>query len=199
MKRLIACLALALPLVPAAQADAKRLVRAKVCGPSDCREVKDRAQLVALSEGGPPTAPPPKASAWFSAELTVRGEGENMTFSSAILPGAGLIRGESESGAYNWMSVSEDAASALRGITRGIEPFPAAKLRGLDAPDPNKARVSEVVVIDPPEAPSEGGSSTLPWVLGGTAAAALAAAAILFARRRRRGLPPSPASGPASG
>jgi hypothetical protein len=200
MRRLIACLALALPLMPAAQAAAKELVSAKVCGASDCREVEDRSLLAALADGGPPTPPPAKASAWFRVDLTMRGDGEDFTFSIAIVPDAGLIRGQSEDGTYYWMSASEDAARTVRETTRGIEAFPAAKLGGLDAPDPSKAQVSEVVVIGPPEAASDGRSSTLPWVLGGlVAAASLTAAATVFARRRRRGLPPHPASGPASG
>jgi len=200
MKRVIVGFALmALPLVPAAQASAKEVAKAKVCGPSDCREVKDHDQRLALIEGGgPPTAPPPNASPWYRAVVTIRGEGERSTFTTALLPAAGLVRGESEYGGYTWMPIAKESASAVREMTRGIQPFPAAKLRGLDAAVP-KARVSEVVLPDAPKATSDGGSSALVWLLGGLAAAAGLAATAIYFVRRRRGLPPSPASDPASG
>jgi hypothetical protein len=200
MKRLIVGLALlALSLAPAAPALAKGVAHATVCGPSDCREVKDHEQQLALIEGGPPTAPPPKASPWYRVEVTIRGDGERSTFTTALLPDAGLVRGEGEYGGYTWMSISKYNMPAVREMTRGIEPFPGSKLRGLDAAAPDKARVSEVVVVDPPNRGSGGGSSVLPWLLGGLAAAAALAATAIFFVRRRRGLPPSPASGPASG
>src|SRR5215211_6398717 len=177
---------MALPLVPAAQASAKEVAKAKVCGPSDCREVKDHDQRLALIEGGgPPTAPPPNASPWYRAVVTIRGEGERSTFTTALLPAAGLVRGESEYGGYTWMPIAKESASAVREMTRGIQPFPAAKLRGLDP--------------DAPKATSDGGSSALVWLLGGLAAAAGLAATAIYFVRRRRGLPPSPASDPASG
>jgi hypothetical protein len=199
MKRLIVGLTLlALPLAAASPAVAKEVAHAKVCGPSDCREVKDHDGQLALIEGGPPTAPPPKASPWYRAVVTMRGDGERPTFTTALLPAAGLVRGDSEYGGYTWMSIAKESASTVREITRGLEPFPAAELRGLDAAAP-KAQVSEVVLPDPAKAAGDGGSTALPWLLGGiVAAAALAATAIYFVRRRR-GLPPSPASGPASG
>jgi hypothetical protein len=199
MKRLMVGLTLlVLPIAGAAPAGAKEVAHAKVCGPSDCREVKDHDEQLALIEGGPPTAPPPKASPWYKAVVTIRGDGERPTFTTALLPAAGLVRGDSEYGGYTWMSIAQDNASTVRKMTRGLEPFPAAKLRGLDAAAP-KAQVSEVVLPDPPKAASDGGSTALPWLLGGVAAAAALGATAIYFVRRRRGLPPSPASGQASG
>ena len=43
MRLVVACLAIALSLALAAQAAAKEVVAAKVCGATDCREIEDRA------------------------------------------------------------------------------------------------------------------------------------------------------------
>jgi hypothetical protein len=190
MRAAIAGLGALLVLAVAGPATAKEAVKANVCGAADCREVRDREQLVALMEGGPPTNPPEKASGWFRAELTVRGDGENFTFLVAIVPAAELLRGENDDGTYDWLPVSDAAARALRDMTRGLEPIAAGKLRGLDVADVPQARVSEVFVADPPEA--GGGGSVLPWLAAGIGAIALVAVALVLARRRgvRLRLPP---------
>ena len=181
MRAVVAGIGALLVLAVAGPASAKEVVRAKVCGATDCREVTDRDQLLALAEGGPPTDPPEKASGWYRAELTVRGDGEKFTFRVAIVPAAELLRGENDDGTYNWLPVSDAAASAYRDMTRGLEPIAAAKLRGLDVPDLPQARVSEVFVADRPE---EGGGSALPWLAGGIGAIALMVTALVLARRR---------------
>lgn len=194
MKRLSLCLVLALPLALAAAAEAKEPVSAKVCGGSDCRTVKDREALMALAEGGPP-ADPPKPSAFYRADLTIRGDGELFTFPVVIVPEAGLLRGGTEAEGYTWMPVSANGAVELRQMTRGLEPLPAAKLDGLDVRLPG-AQVDEVVL--PPAEPqsSGGGAPVWPWIVFGLAALGLLAFAV--ARLRRPGPSqgsPEPAEG----
>jgi hypothetical protein len=184
MRAAIAGLGALLVLVVAGPATAKEAGKAKVCGAADCREVRDREQLLALMEAGPPTNPPVKPAGWFSVELTVRGDGENFTFPVAIVPGAELLRGENEDGTYNWMPVSDTALRAYRDMTHGLEPFAAASLRGLDAAELPQSRVSEVFQVDPPDGGGGGGGSLVPWLAAGIGALALVAAALVLARRR---------------
>jgi hypothetical protein len=181
MKRLTACLALVVPLVLAGGAAAKELESAKVCGASECRTVTDRAALIALMEGGTPTDPP-APHAFYRAELRVRGDGEIATYPVVILPDAGLMRGGSAADGYSWMPVPAKSARLYRRITRGLEPLPAAKLRGLR---PWKPRVDEVVL--PPAEPDPTTSSLAwPWIVSALAAAAVLVVAVGRLRRRAR-------------
>jgi hypothetical protein len=192
MKRLTLCLALVLPLSLAVAAEAKEPVSAKVCGGSDCRTVKDREALMALSEGGPPTDPP-KPSAFYRVELTIRGDGELFRFPVVIVPDAGLMRGGTEVEGYTWMPVSASAVRQYRRMTRGLEPLPAAKLQGLDVRLPG-AQVDEVVL--PPSEPESGGGGApvWPWIVFGLPALGLLGLAVARLRRPSPG-PPEPAEG----
>ena len=181
------CMVLALSLVPAGAALAKEPVKAKVCGASDCRTIKDRDALMALSEGGPPTDPPDRGAPWYSVRTTIAvGPGQRDSFSSAIVPSAGLMRGADASEGFVWMPATPRGARVSRRVTRGLEPFPAATLKGVGAP---KARVDEVV-LPAAEPDQDGGSSPLPWIAGGVVLLGLAGVLI------RRRLPwPKPAQG----
>jgi len=172
------CMVLALWLVPAGTAVAKEPVAAKVCGKSDCRTVKDRHVLMALTEGGPPTDPPDRAAPWYTVRMTIAiGEGQRDHFTSAIVPSTGLTRGSDAVEGYVWMPATPRAKAAYRRVTHGLAPFPADTLKGVGATTA--------------EAHPDGGSSPLPWIAAGVALLALAGLLI-----RRRGLPwPKPAQG----
>lgn len=190
---LLVYLATVLPLAAAGEAAAKEVVAAKVCGASDCRELTDRAQLMALQEGGPPTGPPAKRSEWYRADVVVAGEGDDrFRFELALIPDAGLMRGEDGT----WMPVSKRAARLLREATRGLQPFPAKELGGLEPPGPAEARVDEVVVIDQGAAPSSA-APLWPWLAG--ACGLLLLGVLLAVRRRRRRHSVAPAARPAEG
>jgi hypothetical protein len=173
------CTALAIWLLPAGVAAAKKPVSAKVCGPSECRTVKDRQTLIALTEGGPPADPPRSGAGWYTVRTTIEiDHGRRDHFSSAIVPSAGLLRGGDAGQGYAWMPVTAATARAYRRVTNGLAPFPAGTLKGV-APGPAH------------HANPDGGSSPLPWIGGGLVAIALAGLLI-----RRRGLPwPRPAQG----
>jgi hypothetical protein len=167
MTRLTLCLTLVLSSGLAAQAMAKEVVSAKVCGASDCREIKDERSLMALQEGGPPTDPPKGASAFYRAELTVTGDGEDrFKFDVVLVPRAGLLRGTNDDGTFTWMPVSDAAVAQFRRMTRGLEPIAAGKLDGLGAPKLPQARVDEVVVVGDSGA-AGGGAPVWPWIAGG--------------------------------
>jgi hypothetical protein len=172
MTRFTLCLTLVLSLILAAEATAKEVVAATVCGASDCRDVKDDKALLALQEGGPPTDPPDKASAFYRTELTVKGDGDDrFNFELVLVPDAGMVRGESDDGSFAWMPVSDTAVAQFRRMTRGLKPIAAGKLDGLGPVKLPEARVDEVVVIN--EDGSTGASGEVPvwpWIAGGLVA-----------------------------
>jgi hypothetical protein len=188
MTRATLCLTMALSLILATEAMAKEIVAAKVCGASDCREVRDERSLLALHEGGPPTDPPEKASPFYRAELTVKGDGnDRFTFRLVLVPGAGMIRGANDDGSFAWMPVSDTAVGQFRRMTRGLAPIAAKKLDGLGPAKLPEARVDEVVVI--PQDSSTGASAEAPvwpWIAGGLAAVIILGLALTW---RGKGAP----------
>jgi hypothetical protein len=183
MRRLAICIALTAWLVPAGAAVAKEPVAAKVCGPSDCRTVKDRQTLLAFTEGGSPTDPPAGGAPWYRVRVTIAvDQGQRESFSFVIVPGAGLVRAGDASGGYSWMPVSATAERVYREVTRDIAPFPAASLRAVG---PTEQRAF------PADGPKpDGGGSALPWIAGGIVVLLGLALALI----RWRGLPwPRPA------
>lgn len=184
MRYLAGCAAMVVALALGAEAAAaKEVVSAKVCGASDCREIDDRASLIALQEGGTPTSGPEKGSDWYTADLVVRAEDQRVTFAITLVPRAGLIRGEDGT----WMPVSGQAVRAFDAMTRGLEPFPAAKLEGVVPPEPASAAASGPGSPDGSAASGDDGGSALSWIVGGGAALALGLLALLGIRRRRAG------------
>jgi hypothetical protein len=182
------CLTLVLSLFLAGEAAAKEVIAAKVCGASDCRDVRDKKSLLALHEGGPPTDPPDKASPFFRAELTVKGEGnDRFNFEVVLAPRLGLVRGDNGDGTFAWMPVSDTAIIQFRRMTRGLEPIAAARLHGLGPVKLPEARVDEVVVINEDSSTGAPGESPLwPWIAGGLAALIILGLALTW---RWRGAP----------
>jgi hypothetical protein len=179
MKRVALCLFLV--LVPAGGAAAKELESAKVCGASDCRTITDHKALIALVEGDLPVSPP-DPSAFYRVAVRVRGDGEIATLRVVIVPSLGLMRGGTPADGYTWMPVPAESLRLQRRMTRGLEPLPASKLRGLE---PRKARVDEVV-LPPAEPEPEPTASSLawPWILSALGGAAVLALAVSRLRRR---------------
>jgi hypothetical protein len=187
MRRLTLCLALALPLVIAASASAKEIVAAEICGASDCRVVKDRDALMAIAEGGPIVSAPRKGAPFYTVRMTVKAERERHTFPLVIVPAAGLLRGEDEDGSFTWTSVSDGSVAQQRALTRGLKPFPAAKLEGVDPNATGDANVDEVIL--PPgedeDARAAGSAPVWPWIPAGLLVVGLGGFFLL--RHRRAG------------
>jgi hypothetical protein len=132
-RSLVVGLVMALPLTTAGHAAAKEPVRAKVCGASDCVKVKDRSLLLVMSGGGPPGPPPRSGAPWYRATLVIAAEAHRESFGLAVVPSGGYIRSRAN-GAFVWMRMPESGQVAWRRVTRGLEPRPAADLRGLETP-----------------------------------------------------------------
>jgi hypothetical protein len=179
MKRAIV-LILALLLVPAAQADAK-FSSARVCGPSDCREVHVTAERTllpmvqaAFSRGPGFTSKPPEASPWYRVTLCPFRCDSRDAITLKVLPTAGYEyawRGWAKQ-RRGWAKLDEPAADVYRRVTTDLAPFPASGLIALGAVEPDPA--------------SQGGIPAWAWIAitGGTAALALISLGWL--RRSRR-------------
>ncbi len=193
MRKLTLPIMLGLMLLPAATAAAKEPVAAKICGPSDCTTTKDKDTLMAFFDGGGgPASPPTHGVPWYTVRTAIDiGEKRPEHFEQVVIPQLGVVRGQDETGAYTWMSLSDRAAREYRRLTRDVEAFPASELKGTG---PVEAKVDEVVLPpkpDPDAAADGGGSSPLPWIAGG-----LVLLGVVFALIRRRGRPwPRPAQG----
>jgi MYXO-CTERM domain-containing protein len=188
-RRIVVGLVMTLPLAIAGDAAAKEPVKAKVCGASDCVEVKDRSLLLVMNEGGPSGPPPRSGAPWYRATVAIAADGHRERFELAVVPSGGYIRSRPD-GAFVWMRMPERGQTAWQRVTRGLEPRPAADLRGLETPAPGTAaaaRVDEVVVVEPPTDPASSAysdSPAWPWIV--TAAAGLGLLGIVVAGLRRR-------------
>lgn len=184
-------LVLALPPVIAGHAAAKEPVGTKVCGASDCVEVKDRSLLLVMNEGGPPGPPPRSGAPWYRATVVIAADGHRESFGLAVVPSGGYIRSRPD-GAFVWMRMPERGQLAWQRVTRGLEPRPAADLRGLETPAPGTAAAARVdQVVEPPAdaASASSDSPSWPWIVAAAAGLGLLGllAAWLRRRRRRRG------------
>jgi hypothetical protein len=185
MRQLTIFLGLTLSLALATSAAAKEVVAAKVCGPSDCVETHDRDQLALFTDGGAPTDPPSRGSAWYAMRVTVEvDKGQHENFQMAVLPRARLMRAGDATEGYTWYHLTPSSAKRYQALVAHIAAYPPSKLEGTGPP---KVRVDEVVL--PPREPeaSGGGASPVPWIAGGLAV--LAAGIALLWRRRGGGLP----------
>jgi hypothetical protein len=116
----------------AASAAAKEVKSAKVCGPSDCVAVTDREQATLLvgGDGGPGS--PPRASSFYTVEVTVTidEEGGTGTWSFYYVPSSGMTRpaydprGDMGPSTHAWWAVDGKTAALFANVTEGLEPFP---------------------------------------------------------------------------
>jgi hypothetical protein len=178
----------ALLLVPAPSADAK-FSSARVCGPSDCREVgltADRTLLTmmeaAFSTRSRLSPKPPEASPWYRVTLCPGSCDSRHALTLKVLPTAGYeyMPGRGAKPRRGWAKLDEHAAGVYRSVTTGLEPFSASSLLALGATEP-----TSVPGEDPGSrgASSQGGIPAWAWIAISATAAALA---LLFLRRLQR-------------
>jgi hypothetical protein len=180
---LVATIAAGLAAAPPAQA--KEVQAVQVCGASDCFTFdrgNARGKLMLLAQLGPSAAAPARAAGWYRLRTRIGGHGmKPVVFTSAYVPGAGLIRVNDEGGGgYGWYEVNADVRPVLRNVASRLAPLPAASLHvsdiapGVPGPTPTAAA----------RRPRESGAgSAWPIVL---LAAAVGSAALLGVRARRR-------------
>jgi len=92
----IAAIAIALP----AQASAKGIENAKVCGASGCTTIKEEDRILPLIEGGGPRSTPPAPAPSYTVEFTTIGgpDGERHSWKVLYVPGeGGKLRSTDES------------------------------------------------------------------------------------------------------
>jgi hypothetical protein len=170
-------------------ASAKEISKVTACGARDCTSVtadKGDQRLMAFAESVGPTDPPSGAARWYRVTLTVdEGNGHTNSWSNAWVPSATLLRVRDDAGTgFTWLAVGPDTERALNGLTRGLRPYPAARLRGLDGKLP-EPQVSEVVTPAPPAHVSPPASDSTPWPWLAAGGAALLLAVVLAGRAAR--------------
>jgi hypothetical protein len=167
---LLLTIAAALLAAPAAQA--KEIIKARVCGLDSCVTTRDPTLLQALMDGGPPSVPPTTKGGVISVRATVAEPGgeEVGQFTSWWVPAARMLVAEDGT----WMRVP-DAAPVLERLTDHFEPFPASTIGlGDEAAPP------------PAPAAADDGRGT-PWALIAILAAALATGAAVTLRATTKG------------
>jgi hypothetical protein len=182
MRRLTIPLAILLAAAAAGDASAKEVTAVKACGPSDCRTSRDRDVIDVVQGGAQPSIPTGEKAPWYRLGIRIHLEGSHDEhFAMAFAPAIRMLRGGSRESGYEWLRLSRVDTATLGRLTRGIEPFPARKLRGTGPPE---VRVDEVVVPAAHSGDSSGGASPAPWIAGGLALIG----ALLALIWRRRGL-----------
>jgi hypothetical protein len=177
----IACIpvATALVLALAAPAGAKELSAARACDAEDCNRATAASELRALQRQNP-AAPPDRRAPFHRVRMTITEPGgASFGYTVAYVPALGLVREQpSTNGESFWTKPSPRAIAVLDRLTRGLEPIPARRLRGI-APAA-VAAASAPADPAPPVDTTGGGAS---WLL--VLVAPVAAAAAWAARRRQ--------------
>jgi hypothetical protein len=192
--RRVTVLLLTLLLVPAARADAK-FSSARVCGPSDCREVAiaEGHTLLTMMEAAfsarsQLTSNPPEASPWYRVTLCPGPCESPNAFTLKALPASGheYLPPQEQGPRKGWAKLDRQAADVYRRVTTDLEPFPASRLAALGAAEPSSV---------PGEDSGSSGTSdqgVIPawaWI---AIAAATAVLGLIYLRglQRSRGTPP---------
>jgi hypothetical protein len=172
-------------------APAKEVSEVSVCGTGHQCTTYDKTNfkdLTFLAQDAGPAEPPAAPAPWYRVRFTVdeRAHGGGYArWSVAYVPAADRLRVTDESGTDAWVALTPRAAATLRRAARGVSPFPAARLRGMDA-GPPRARV-DAVYPPPARAAATSGTTSWAWLAAGVAAVLLMVAAVAAIRWRRRG------------
>ena len=175
----VAAAAALLVLLPAAPAGAKELSAARACDADGCRTVTDGDELRALMDMSPSAAPARRAP-FHPVRMTIsEPSGSEFHYAVQYVPALGLVRERPDGGDTLWLEPSTRGIEVLDRLTRGLEPVPARRLRGI-APDATTA----VAAPSGPRSPSppDSGGGGQGWLLVLIAPVVAAAA---WATRRR--------------
>ena len=182
MRPLVLTLALIALLVLPAVASAKEISSVTVCGAAGkCAKVdrKHDGDLMAMAESATDSEAPGKAAPFYRVRFGVREPGVKTEhhWTVAWIPSLNMIGSHDGPDSWMWSTASTEQASRLRGLADGIDPLPAAKLRGWHEP-----AVSVVETVPPPDPTPAPDTTPWGWIAGG--ALALLAAVALTARAR---------------
>jgi hypothetical protein len=172
--------AAAAALLPAA-AHAKELASARACDADGCQTITAAATLRGMQDGRPTDAPA-QGAPFYRVRMRVEIPGEkDYRYTLAYVPSGGLLRVEGQFDRYDWLAATPSGKRGFDRLTRGLEPLPAGKLRGVGVDESEPVAKVDEVVKPPATAPDSGG---FPWaVLLIPIALALAGAAWLAFRR----------------
>jgi hypothetical protein len=120
-----ALIALALPT----SAFAKEVSAMRVCGPTDCTTLRDRALLTPLIRNTGPQAPTPRPAPFYRVTLVVSEPGHGLVggWKTWYVPSVALIQGRDEANSPYWYAPSAAALTFLRTHLAGIDPYPSPR------------------------------------------------------------------------
>ena len=182
----------ALALAFAGPAGAKELTSARACDADGCRTLTSKGALLTLQEEQAPTVAPERRAPFHRVRMTITIEkGDEFHFIEAYVPALGLVgQRQQDTGAYMWLKPSPRALRIFERLTRGLQPVPARRLRGI-ATETAQAGTATPASQPPP---ADGGGSGPWWLLVLSPALVVAAGAAWAVRRRRPRLHPTPGS-----
>jgi hypothetical protein len=142
-------------LLPAAPAGAKELSAARACDADGCRTVTDRDELRALMEMSPSAAPTRRAP-FHRVRMTIsEPSGGEFHYAVQYVPALGLARERPSGGDTLWLEPSTSGIEVLDRLTRGLEPVPARRLRGI-APESVTSVAAPTATPSPPASGGDG-------------------------------------------
>ena len=195
---IVTLLLLALPSL----ATAKGLESGQACGASGCRTAAfhDRFPkgfvLPPLVSGGTYSSARPEATPWYRLRFTFTGVGPEGELTGVLLADASYVGGRDEPGEeLFWQRTSPAEAAFYRDFTRGLEPYPARRLPGLNRDEASDSSRDSTALASsnttPPTPPSEDAGGSKYWELLSAIVAAVLAG--VFAVRMRQGRRRGPA------
>ena len=181
MRTLLALLTTAFLVALTTSAQAKEILGAKVCGEDGCVRVGSVAGGDAALYGGPPASAPKERAPFFRIRFKIGEDSKSFGYIRTLyVPSAQLVRGDDGS----WMNVPTETLTALNRLTRGVQPYPAAKLSDIFRPYRSDAAAATPAPPRPASSDGDGGGGPPAVLWAGLAALALAALGA-FAWRRR--------------
>ena len=126
MRKTFVLVALAALTVPA-NAAAKEISAAKVCGASACVTTTDKAALMQMTQSSTPLATrPPAPTSYYEITLEVSEPDHGVvgSWNAWFVPTAGTLSTRGESGSPEWSSIGSESVDFLKTTAANLEPFP---------------------------------------------------------------------------
>jgi hypothetical protein len=147
MRKLVVLAALAVLAAPA-NAAAKEISAAKICGPSSCVTSTDKGALMQLMASSAPVSAPPGPAPYLKLTFQVTEPGHGLVggWDAWFVPSAGILSTRGEFGSPQWSTVDAKTVAFLKTAAATVDPFPAPRFTRVlygtrPARDPNSYRV----------------------------------------------------------
>jgi hypothetical protein len=173
-----ASMLLALPVL----AVGKGLESGQACGASGCTTTAfhdrfpDGFVLPPMISSGTFSSAHPEAAPWYRLRFALTGVPDELT--GAVLADASYVGGRDESGEeLVWQRTTPDEAAFYGEFTRGLEPYPAGTLPGLDGDEASDSSEDSTALASsnatPPAPRSEDAGGSTSWEMLSAIAAAV--------------------------